>query len=131
MRRIALAALLMSATLPAMAQEKPAPPSPRTIDMTVVLHQPDGKPINGPDGKPETIGNLISQVLMQLPDKQATIQQLMERAELAKRIESNPKAVLTAAETTLIEKLVIEGFGTPLIVSQIIPLIDPAAGQKK
>ena len=45
--------------------------------------------------------------------------------DVAKRIEDNPKAELTAPETALIDKMVVEGFSTPGTVAAIVPLIDP------
>jgi len=126
MRRAILAVGLMLAALPAMAQTKADPVIPsHTIDMTQGLKTYDGKPMNGPDGKPITLGHAIAQVLMGVPDKTATLQDLLARAALAKRIEDNPKAELTAPETALIDKMVVEGFSTPGTVAAIVPLIDP------
>jgi hypothetical protein len=129
---ITLAITLLAA--PALAQSIPKPAAPaHTIDMTQSVPGDDGKPMIGPDGKPDTLGHAVARVLMGLPDPHATLQQLLDRAALAKRIEDSAKVELTAPEVALIEKEVVDGYQKPGVVAAVVGVIDPAqhAGEIK
>jgi hypothetical protein len=124
-------------------------PPPRVIDMTVVLKDPQGKPIiDQLEGKADatkpggidcsacgnlTVGHAIANALFaNLPSEtnaqgvsSVSPEQKWARGALAERIKDDKTATLTASEIVVVKKLVGQVYGTNVIM-QIFPLLDPS-----
>jgi hypothetical protein len=140
--KIAAFVLVASALITSVAFADPG----YTIDMTTVLHEESGKPIKdpsdntatvlGPDGKPAlvdpdcskcpplTLGSVCA-VALGAADPSASGTDLWARGALAARIKTDKAATLTAAEVTLLEKLLPKRFPVPIVIMQAFPLLDP------
>ena len=99
---------------------------PRTIDMTAPFVSLDGVQLKGDGDRQETLGSVVARVLMQVPDQKATLQELLQRGDLAKRVKDNPKAEMTSEEIALVKRLLVEGYKTPMVVMPAVCAIDPA-----
>jgi hypothetical protein len=112
-----------------------------TVDMTTVLHDESGKPIKDPSENvatvpgglvdpdcskcpPLTLGAAVASALFML-DRDASGADLWTRGALATRVRTEKAATLTAAEVTLIEKLLAKRYPAPIIIMQAFPLLDP------
>lgn len=126
--------------------------APRTIDMTTIITDMhgraipdgsqaipligvDGKPVIGPDAKPETdcskcgpltLGTVVASALFTDRKDEPYLPSLDKgkRGALALRIVDDKAVVLTATQVAEIIRLL--GIWSPLIVARALPLIDPA-----
>ena len=132
MKRLLLAMLIVAA--PAMAQTKSQP-----IDMTVVLHDDNGRALKDPmDATPDdpkcahcrdlTLGRAAAHALFgSYPDERSLSgDDKWARGLLAGRIRDAKKAELSAEEVTLLKKLIAEMYG-PVVIVQAFPALDPNA----
>ncbi len=109
---------------------------PRTIDMTVVLLDQNGKPI--PDATkvtpedpscskcpPLTLGTAVATALLADHKEEATLSSIdkAKRATLALRLLDNKTAMLTAKETADIIRL-LNVWGS-IVVVRVVPALDP------
>lgn len=132
MKRMLMALAVLAG--PAVAAEPPRP-----IDMTVVLRDTAGQTI--PDATLATkddpacakcaaltLGAAAAHALFaSYPDeRELSYEMKWARGALAARIELDKAAVLTAPELALVERLIGKLY-TPLVVTAVMPLLDPAA----
>lgn len=110
----------------------------RTIDMTAVLHDENGRVMKdfteqqGPADTtcekcaPLTIGRAIDHTLKAVfPDEQGlSREQLWTRALLGDSVKNNKAAKLTVKEIEVIERELIKGYNGD-VMKQIIPMLDP------
>jgi hypothetical protein len=117
---------------PAYAQDKP-----RTVDMTTILHDDAGKPIDDQftksEGdkdcshcKPLTLGNAVAHALFFVggDEKDVTPEQKWSWATFADKVRNEKQAALTAAEADLVVKRLGKMYGG-IVLMRAIPLIDP------
>ena len=143
----ATAIVAMLASTAASAQTAPV----HTIDMTTPLHDADGAPLKDPsnnkathlvDGKPVlddptcdkcpvmTVGDLIVRALYNVndsddPHAKQDGEKLWQRGILAAKLKGDKAAVLTTDQVKEIKELIAKGFPSPLLISQIFPLLNP------
>lgn len=120
MKRVLIAAAIaVAAIVPAAA-----------LDFTQPLHQLNGEPFTGADGKPTpvTLGTISETALLTLGADEAALpgEDRVKRFVLAQRIHGATDAVLTADEIALIKKMIAKNFG-PLFVGQAWMMLDPAS----
>lgn len=145
MIRYAFAATLLLLASPAFAETIPTPPTPpaftipRTIDMTTVIVEETGRPVQDCDTSkpapdlvkdctPLTLGHAAAHALFfgRYPGEDGlSADTKWARGALAERIRNDKDATLSAEEVTTIKKL-LGRFYAPLIVAQAFPLLDPA-----
>ena len=146
--RISLACALTLASCAAWAQVLPKP-DPGSIDTSVVITDELGKPAQDPvfatqvvDEKTGqarmdcakcptlTLGSAISHALLgsYQDERNLSGEQKQARGDLAKKARSSKSISLTSEEVTVVKKCLGEMYG-PLVVSQAIPLIDPASAK--
>jgi hypothetical protein len=135
MKSLLLASVLLYPSAPGFAQTAP-PPAPPAL--TTQLHLLNGQPVKDvgtqESGDPDcakcaplTAGHAIANALLATVPGETTVDasQKWARYDLAMRIIKGP-VTLTAAEVTVIKKCLGNAYG-PLIIGQIIPIIDPNA----
>ena len=125
MKRLALIAAAVTLATPALA-----------IDFTRPLTQIDGKPFKTADGKDDasvTLGTIaLGSLLQTYPDEDRTItpEEKFKRGKLAMKIsdaiEKKQDLPLQSEDVALLKKLIGKN-GTPLVVVQTMPMLDPNA----
>ncbi len=114
-----------------------APAMAATIDMTVVLSDQDGKPIEDqftrPEGdkdcshcKPLTLGSAVAHSLFFVgaDERDVTPEQKWAWAILADKVRNDKSTALTAAESDLIVRRLGKIYGG-IVLMRAIPIIDP------
>jgi hypothetical protein len=137
---IVTASLLLAS--PASSPAAGAAEAPRTVDMTQVVLDQKGDPVpdatqQTPDDPrctkcgPLTLGAAIAVVLLIDHKDEPNINSLekAKRAALATKILGNKEAVLTPQQVTEITKLM--NIWTPIVISRVLPAIDPTVDLSK
>lgn len=130
-----LFALLLLPTL-ALAQD-------RTVDMTTVIHDAEGKPVTDslaatPEDTqcktcpPLTIGRAVAHALTwSAPgDERISAEQKFSRGLMAERLRDNKAVTLDASDTAAIIRLVGRLYGPPIVLP-VVQAVDPNAKGEK
>jgi hypothetical protein len=120
-----------------------ADPAPHPIDMTAVMMGDQGVPLKDvadrtaedPDCKKcrdLTLGRaVVNALFVMLPEERdLSGEQKFSRGLLAKRVESDPKAQLSAEEIAVVKRLIGKTYGTAVVV-QAYQMLDPNMAPEK